>query len=477
MLYGYWDMQQDDSYIFYTYARNVADGNGYVFNIGEHVNATTSPLYTLLLAVCYKLFGSVFSLSLPVLGRLIGGVSLVLMCHFLMAGFRGRGEENFSCALPLVLLLNPLLTCAFGMELFLAMMLATACLAWYVNGNVRLAALAGSLAVLARPDMLIVPGLILVHHIAGRRRLPDLVSVTLFTVPVASWLVFSWFYFGSLLPATFSAKLAQADAQLWGSGTSFLSGFLAVSNWYGGELHPAQIRPLLALLVLLVSGTAAGGVVIIRKVRNWSILRHPAVMILPAWGLLHVVAYGIVLEAPAYPWYYTPLAPAFAVVMSLSLEALYRPGGHGSEISRRRWMLSSLIILIVVDLWLPLASVGNRTGDEVETHRQAAYWLNEHAPEGAVVGANDIDILRFYYEKGPVIDGLGLVTPGGAEHVRARDIDWFVRELQPDYLMLGRRSGLLTNMVRGEKWFNQLYQAKVDIGEEPGGVTIYERRP
>lgn len=50
MLIGYWPIQQDDSYIFYSYARNLANGYGYVFNIGERVNATMSPLYTILLA-------------------------------------------------------------------------------------------------------------------------------------------------------------------------------------------------------------------------------------------------------------------------------------------------------------------------------------------------------------------------------------------------------------------------------------------
>src|SRR5438552_180061 len=40
----------DDSYITYRYALNLLHGHGLVFNPGEYVLSTTTPLYTLLLA-------------------------------------------------------------------------------------------------------------------------------------------------------------------------------------------------------------------------------------------------------------------------------------------------------------------------------------------------------------------------------------------------------------------------------------------
>ena len=47
--------QYDDSYITYRYAYNLADGHGIVFNIGEHIDATSSFLYTVILATTYKI--------------------------------------------------------------------------------------------------------------------------------------------------------------------------------------------------------------------------------------------------------------------------------------------------------------------------------------------------------------------------------------------------------------------------------------
>ena len=56
---GTWGYSLDDSWIYATYAKNLATGNGYVFNPGEHVAGATGPLYVFLLALIYFLFQDV----------------------------------------------------------------------------------------------------------------------------------------------------------------------------------------------------------------------------------------------------------------------------------------------------------------------------------------------------------------------------------------------------------------------------------
>ncbi|NJM08474.1 hypothetical protein HC891_23265 [Candidatus Gracilibacteria bacterium] len=41
----------DDPYITFRYAQNLAEGAGYVYNVGERVQSTTTPLFTVLLAL------------------------------------------------------------------------------------------------------------------------------------------------------------------------------------------------------------------------------------------------------------------------------------------------------------------------------------------------------------------------------------------------------------------------------------------
>ena len=105
---SYWKVQQDDAYIFYTYAKNISSGNGYVFNLGDKLNATTSPLYTLLLALASFIFKSA-GLSIPLIGHLIGGISLWFISYFLFKLFEDEQSIPISIFLPIVFLINPLL--------------------------------------------------------------------------------------------------------------------------------------------------------------------------------------------------------------------------------------------------------------------------------------------------------------------------------------------------------------------------------
>jgi hypothetical protein len=58
---GLWSWPVDDAYITFRYARNLAEGNGLVYNIGERVMDTTTPFYSLLLGAA-----SVLRLDIPV---------------------------------------------------------------------------------------------------------------------------------------------------------------------------------------------------------------------------------------------------------------------------------------------------------------------------------------------------------------------------------------------------------------------------
>src|SRR3972149_2161670 len=62
----------DDAYITFRYAENIANGNGFVYNIGEPFLGTTTPGYALLLAALHKLLPFT---PIPHLGGLISVAS------------------------------------------------------------------------------------------------------------------------------------------------------------------------------------------------------------------------------------------------------------------------------------------------------------------------------------------------------------------------------------------------------------------
>src|SRR5947208_16748262 len=56
---GKWGFSLDDSWIYATFARNLASGHGYSFNPGESIGGATGPLYVFILAGLYWLFHDV----------------------------------------------------------------------------------------------------------------------------------------------------------------------------------------------------------------------------------------------------------------------------------------------------------------------------------------------------------------------------------------------------------------------------------
>ena len=57
-LYLFTNYTSDDAFITFRYAKNLATGNGWVFNIGEKVQGNSSPLFTIICTAIIYLVGS-----------------------------------------------------------------------------------------------------------------------------------------------------------------------------------------------------------------------------------------------------------------------------------------------------------------------------------------------------------------------------------------------------------------------------------
>ena len=117
----------DDAYITYRYAENIAQGHGYVFNVGERVEGTSTFLLTLLLAM-----GGVFRADIEIAARCIGVASFVGVVYVVYIFVRKTIEGRFGLGLALASALmvassTPLAFHAvLGMELLLYVLLLSA---------------------------------------------------------------------------------------------------------------------------------------------------------------------------------------------------------------------------------------------------------------------------------------------------------------------------------------------------------------
>lgn len=120
----------DDAYHGYTMSRNLVEGNGLVYNIGERVNASTCPLFTLIIALFYSISGNIF------LSGIFAGVLFSTLAFYFVI-------YKFCKTIPEIIISTCLLLCSAsfvsyttsGLENSLLFFLSTAYLFVFFNNE------------------------------------------------------------------------------------------------------------------------------------------------------------------------------------------------------------------------------------------------------------------------------------------------------------------------------------------------------
>src|SRR5688572_18343501 len=301
----------DDAFITFRYARNLLEGLGFVYNAGERVLGTSTPLYTLLMAALAFVTGSD---NFPWLALWVNALADAATCLLLVAlGYALTGRRAVGLGTALLWAIAPMsVTFAIGgMEtsVFIFLMVLTSYL--YVIGTTRLAAITGALLVLTRPDgLLLVAPLIVDLVVRGlrRRRLPWGEGV-LFALTLAPWALFATLYFGSPVPQSIAAKLAvyrlAGDAALvrliQHYGTPFFEDVVLGRFW-----------PLAGLMLYLVLSLLAGLSLVRRQPRAWPLVAFP-------W--LYALAYSLA-NPLIFRWYLAPPLPFYFLLILAGLQRL-----------------------------------------------------------------------------------------------------------------------------------------------------------
>ncbi len=377
----------DDSWIHAQIARNLANGRGFTFNPGEHVAGSTGPLYTILLALLYRVTGE-FVWTAKVLGLLcqIGSSILILLA---MLRWDPRGRVKAVLAASIVALSPPLLWASLsGMEISLYLLLVCAGIFFYARGQPFPMTLAWALGVWVRPDglFLLALGLLLIREDRWKS------AVAAFLI-VAAFFLFNLAVGGTLFPHTVGAKAHlgfQPVARTWN----------LLREW--GALWGIPYRKLdeLEHPALLLLGLLAGAYAWRRK--------HPLFA-------LYVIGLPIALSlfyehsgsAKRYILYVIPFG---AILAANGFEYLSR------KLLRERALLGLILAGAVTIAWQGVYLVHKSTlyGWNVQNIDRMQGYLGRLSrgltKPGDRIATNDIGAIAFMSER-PVVDLLGLVTP------------------------------------------------------------------
>lgn len=479
----------EDALITFRYARNLAEGRGLVFNEGERVLGTTTPLLTLVLGLLGAVFGAEW---IPVIANVLMMPAAAGAGLFTFAALRALGRPP-----PLALAVmaafcfhgDTLWTACGGMETPLVLFFMSASLYALARKTHRLAAVAAALLILTRIDGVIwAIGVFLVIAIQERRSL--LRALLTGSAVVAPWALFAMLYFGTIVPHSVVAKRVI--------GTSV-----------GDEFWPRIARFARWSSEYLASSSPAGGPVGLAffAVGAWMALRSP-----PRAPFALVLAFSLAFPlvlclggSPLdFPWY---LAPMGYTALILGCLGMWRLGqvaiAAGERSAAAGWAArGTLAALCLVYAWT-LAERASAEAtfwrrqqiNEDGTRRAAGAWLARNTPPDALVAMEAVGYQAYYSER-KVIDLAGLVSPAVVALRResgtnAETFFRVLRDLKPDYLLLRTFEVSTNRHYHGGKLFDsaeqmayftrhyveaQTFAAPLEqVWGEKGFLTIYRR--
>ena len=208
----------DDAYITFRYAQNLLNGSGFVYNPGEAVLGTTTPLYALLMAGMGLFFGG-SQAPFPTLALLVNAIADGLTCLLLIRLADTLGYRRAGLAAAAVWAIAPwsVTFSIGGMETSLLILLGMATFYFYSIDRPVISALCGSLSLLTRPDALLLLIPLIIERIRRSMRsnrshsspLPVTIpEIGVFVIPLAIWGAFATAFFGNPIPLSVAAKSA-----------------------------------------------------------------------------------------------------------------------------------------------------------------------------------------------------------------------------------------------------------------------------
>ena len=430
----------DDSWIHQVYGRNLAESGMWAFVPGVPSAASTSPMYTVLLATGYKL-GISFKLwtyGLGIVALWVAGMLGGRMCERLLPK---QANIRLLGGLSLILTWHLVWAAASGMETMLFGMwtLALLVIGWrelderstrLVDVGLRGGSfgVVAALATMTRPEGVALAGLIgvIILLVQPQKSFRAFIiwgfgAAIAFLIVISPYLALNLHLTGGLLPDTAAAKQAENAPLLIDS-------------------YPERIIKMVLPLVAGVQLFFVPGVIffVVGQTQRIRQDRRGLLLIVPVlWSIGLIALYAARL--PAYYQhgrYLIPALPAFivlGVIGTIQLLTAARRSVAGRVLTRS--LAISLLLGLTYFFFQGAAVYGKDVRIIDEEMVASAHWINTNIPTNQMLAIHDIGAVGYFAPR-PMLDLAGLVSPEIVPFILDKDQLWqWLQRNNARYLM------------------------------------------
>lgn len=467
----------DDAWIHQTYARNFARNGRWEFIPGVVSGGSTSPLWTLLLALGYLL-------RLPYLwwAYALGFFSLLLTAfsaHGIATKLWPERKETAVWSTITIICTWPLLwAAASGMETLLFVgwgLFVLNLLLGHLERPYSWRSLIGlgvcsGLLILIRPDGLVVILLVFASLILQTEKRWQVVGYILaITAVLLPYFLFNYSISGTIWPNTFYAKQTEYAALL---EQALIPRFFQLLYFSLGGAS-VGVQGISAAHLLLLPGIVVAGWQALR--RDWQTKR--LFLLVPLlWAGGHIALYAWRLPLMFQHGRYLMAATPIWIFYGFAGWALIWQSSPLSE--RMNWLLKQTAVCTFGFLLLFFLFFGGQAYARdvafIENEMvDIAHWLAENTAEDALIASHDIGAIGYFAER-PLLDLAGLITPDIIPSINNEtEIEAYILHNNAQYLVTA--PGWPYQEIVDNENITPIYNADYPFTRENGlnNMTIY----
>jgi Predicted membrane protein (DUF2142) len=470
LLFSFWTGHiWEDYFITFKHSQNLCEGHGLVFYAGERVHGFTSPLGTLLPALCYWLTGGTSYLPALWLFRLISAVAFAGGGAFFLKALRAGGVGKYTMlafALLYVLDAKAVDFSGNGMETAFMLLFLGWGLSLVVEDDPRrwpAVGLCWAGLMWTRPDSCFYVAVLALASLvfATEPRRPRLAAVAksaaICALVYLPWIIGATLYYGSPVPNTIRAKASYGEGY---------------HDWSRVVMRTLENFPTVVADAFRPTYYGHGGwpswVAILSRCFGYFCAVYWLLPIKDRVGRMASFCFALLSLYLAFlqgvaPWYLPPVEVCGLLVLTLGATACVRLLPR-CPLLLRGLAAAMLVFLVSTSLW-SFVMTGRQfeiQQTEIEWGNRAVVgrWLGENVGEGERVYAECLGYLG-YFSGVKIQDNPGLVSPEVVELARQEGGDFTAvgLRLKPEWMVL--RPGELESFSEHEEFARHYRIVKV----------------